>query len=55
MCTNTVVPFYKETLKFTPDVRMAGKDYLVKETYMLQGLSVSGTNAGKTVQNKTST
>lgn len=31
MCTNTVVPLYKETLKFTPDVHMAGKDYLVKE------------------------
>lgn len=31
MCTNPVVPLYKETLKFTPDVHMAGKDYPVKE------------------------
>lgn len=40
MCTNTVVLLYKETLKFTPDVHMAGKDYIVKETYMLKGLNV---------------
>lgn len=30
MCTNSVVPLYKETLKFTPDVHMGGKDYLLK-------------------------